>query len=228
MRTWPAPLRSHDRNRRPRPIPDRQNCCLLLPVTVSAPRRKYKSRKPCTWDLPPYAHPIGCILLTAHCGPCTAGAVMPSDHHHHPRLSQTHHVVMHHHSRPSALLQVVHFQSVHAVATHPMLARCPGLQNLIFALLQLQPTTRMQTRKWPRRPCWKRSRVANRPTSCCAVSHLSIVTWLFRERAQIHLYIGTILDADGTPSGSNTHDHSLDVPIMRGFMSLHRVALTRQ
>jgi len=35
----------------------------------------------------------------------------------------------------------------------------------------------------------------------------------------------TILDADGTPSGSNTHDHSSGVPIMRGFMSLRRVAL---
>ncbi len=51
------------------------------------------------------------------------------------------------------------------------------------------------------------------------------MTRLFRKRAQIHLYIGTILDADGTPSGSNTHDRSSGVPIMRGFMSLRRVEL---
>ena len=37
--------------------------------------------------------------------------------------------------------------------------------------------------------------------------------------------IGTILDADGTPSGSHGHDHSSGVPIMRGFMSLRRMAL---
>jgi hypothetical protein len=37
--------------------------------------------------------------------------------------------------------------------------------------------------------------------------------------------IGTILDADGTPSGSYGHDHSSGVPIMRGFMSLRRMAL---
>jgi hypothetical protein len=159
--------------------PSTRPACSRPSRSLAAPRRKYKSRKPCTWDLPPYAYPIGCILLIAHCGPCTARTVMPSDHHH-PRLSQTHHVVIHHHSRPSALLG--HFPSVHPVAT-PMLARCPGLQNLIFAVLQPHRTTRMQTRRWPRRPCWKRSRVANRRTSCCAVSHLSIVTRLFRERA---------------------------------------------
>jgi hypothetical protein len=51
------------------------------------------------------------------------------------------------------------------------------------------------------------------------------VTWLFRERAQNYLYIGTILDADGTPSGSNTHDRSSGVPIMRGFMNLRQLAL---
>lgn len=183
----------------------------LLSVTVS--RRIYKSRKPCTWDLHPYAYSIGCISPSAHCGPCTAEAVVPSDHHHHPRPSQTHHVVMHYHSPPSALLG--HFQSLHPVATL-MLARCPGLQNLIFALLQPHGTTRMQTRMRQRRPCWMRSRVANRWTSCCAVSHLSIVTWLIRKRAQFHLYIGTILDADGTPSRSHTHDHLSGVPIMRG------------
>jgi len=37
--------------------------------------------------------------------------------------------------------------------------------------------------------------------------------------------IGTILDADGTPSGSYGHDHSSGVPTMRGFMSLRRMAL---
>ena len=144
---------------------------LLFSITVS--RRKYKSRK-CTWDLPPYAYPIGSFSSTAHRGPCTAEPAMPSDHHH-SRLSQTHlYVVMHHHFRPSAAL-LGHFQSMHPVATQ-ILARCPGLQNLIFALLQLHGTTWMQTRKRPRRPCWKRSRVANRRTLCCAVSHLSIVT----------------------------------------------------
>ncbi len=189
-------LRSHDQNRRPRPL--QTGPCLLFSVTVS--RRKYKSRKSCIWDLSPYARPIGCISSAAHRGPCMAAAVMPSDHHH-PRLSQTRHVVMHHYSHPSILFG--HFQSMHPVAT-PALARCPGLQNLIFALLHLHGTTRTPTRKRPRRPCWKRSRVANRRTSCCAVSHLSIVTRLFRKRAQIHLHTGTVLNADGTPS-----DHTL-------------------
>ncbi len=125
---------------------------------------------------------------------------MPSDHHF-PRLSQSHHVVMHHRSRTGNLLG--HFQSVHPVATPP-LACCPGLRNLTFVPLQPHRTTRMQTRKRPRRPGWKRSRVANRRTSCCAVSHLSIVTRLFRKQAQIHHHIGTVLDADGTP-----FDHTL-------------------
>lgn len=50
---------------------------------------------------------------------------------------------------------------------------------------------------------------------------LSIVTWLFRKRAQIHFDIGTVLDADGTP-----FDHTLmfpsswGVPITRGSASL--------
>jgi len=102
----------------------------LLSVT-SHSSRKLKSRKPCTWDLLPYAYPIGRISSAAHCGTCTAEAVMPSDHQHHPRLSQTRHGVMHHHSCPSVS---GHFQSV---AT-PMPARCHGLRNLIFGDI-LQP-----------------------------------------------------------------------------------------
>jgi hypothetical protein len=144
LRTWAAPVRSHDQNRHPRPFQTVARLLALLRHGLSPHLAANTSPVPCTWDLPPHAVPIGCISLTAHCGPCTAGAVMPSDHHHHPRLSQTHYVVMHHHSCPSALLG--HFQSVHPVAI-PMLARCPGLQNLIFALLQLHGTTRMQTRK---------------------------------------------------------------------------------
>jgi hypothetical protein len=133
------------------------------------PHRRSKTHvpKPCTWDLFPYAYPIGPISSTAHCGPCTAAVVMLAfDHHHHPRLLQTHHGVMHH----SCLIVFGHFQSVHPVATPP-LARCLGLRSLIFDLLHPHQMTRMQTRKRPRRPCWKRSRVANRQTSCCAVSH---------------------------------------------------------
>ena len=49
----------------------------------------------------------------------------------------------------------------------------------------------------------------------------SIVTWLFRKRAQIHFDIGTVLDADGTPSDHTLmFPSSLGVPITRGSASL--------
>ena len=140
-----------------------------LPSLVRHPCRRFESRTPCTWDLFPYAHPIGRTSSAALCGACTAAAALPSDHHHlRPRPSQTRHGVIHH---PPCSRVSGHFQSQHPVATL-MPACCPGLRNLIFDGLQLHRTvTRMQTRKRPRRPCSKRSRVANRRTSCCAVSH---------------------------------------------------------
>jgi hypothetical protein len=56
---------------------------------------------------------------------------------------------------------------------------------------------------------------------CESLVHRDMVV---SQTCSIHLYIGTILDADGTPSGSYAHDRLSGVPIMRGFMSLRRVA----
>ena len=201
------PPGSHDRNRQPTPVRDRDSPSRLALVRHS--RRKIE----CTWDWPPYAYPIGHISSAAHGGACTAAAALPSDHHRclRPRHSQTRHgVVMHPHSYSSVS---GHFQSLPPVATLTP-ARCPGVRNSAFDVRRPHRTTRMQTRKRQRRPCWKRSRVANRRTSCCAVSQLSIVTWLFRKRAQIHFHIGTVLDADGTPS-----DHSLMFPSSWAYQS---------
>ena len=178
----------------------------------------------CTWDLLRCAYPIGHNSSTSHRTPCTAEAVMPSDHHHHllhhhsppltplpppppPRLTHTQHVVMRH--RPTIFFGHIQFAHTRTTPIPPTFAQRRGLQSLIFDLLPVLSTMRAHTRKRPRRHCWKRSKAANRPTSCCAVSQIKSdpVTLPFRKLAHYFFFIshiGTVLDAEGTPS-----DHAL-------------------
>jgi hypothetical protein len=145
----------------------------------------------CTWDLLRYVYPIGHISSTSHyCVPCTAETViMPFDHHHHrppptpppphphSRLLHTHHHgVMRHGSSAFGHPHFAHLAHPHIMPVFTTLAQRPGLQSLIVDLLPVLSTTQTYTRKRHRWPSWKRSKAANRRTSCCAVSHQSNTT----------------------------------------------------
>jgi len=203
-------LQSHDHNRQPvgavHPYKHCSSPQLFFPshlpgsTAPSFSRRTQKEKKKnktkqkqqvpylCTWDLLRYAYPIGHISSTSHRVPCTAEAVMPSDHHHHllhhhsppptpptppllPRLTHTQHGVMRH--RPTVFFGHIQFAHTRTMPIPPTFAQRRGLQSLIFDLLPVLSTMRIHTRKRPRRHCWKRSKAASRPTSCCAAPFLT-------------------------------------------------------